>query len=441
MKKELQHNILVLAVAAFAFRLIFILMFPGPNYFEGISASYLEVAENVLQGRGIVTYADIAPLSSPTSHWSYETFIDRPLGYLFLVLVPYAIVSSPFVIQLLHALLASLTVTALYRVGWLIVSEQAAWRAALLYSVWPLSARFEIAILPDAVMPFFLVLTLWLLIRGVNEPERPKWYLLSGIACGIGMTIRPDVLLLPIFFVAALLALRVAQKPLRASFLLLLGAVVILGAHTIRNYSATDGRIVPLGLGNGISMWEGISQFGDTLGTVYGDERTAALEGYRAWAYPDGIERDGRRFSEALEIIRQHPGWYAGVMAKRIPVLLTPDWIMTRKFAPSLKEFLDSSGEHSIAQYAATYPLSFIIRLLLVLLQYGALVLAVIAVAKDARNKLLWFPVLLIFYYIVIHIPTNTEARYFYPAIPLLLLLASHGWEKLRAKRRMVTEG
>jgi len=79
--------------------------------------------------------------------------------------------------------------------------------------------------------------------------------------------------------------------------------------------------------------------------------------------------------------------------------------------------------------------------LLLVLLQYGALVLAVIAVAKDARNKLLWFPVLLILYYIVIHIPTNTEARYFYPAIPLLLLLASHGWEKLRAKRRMVTEG
>jgi len=141
-----------------------------------------------------------------------------------------------------------------------------------------------------------------------------------------------------------------------------------------------------------------------------------------------------------LGIIGQHPGWYAGVMAKRLPVLLTPDWIMTRKFTPSLKEFLDSSGEHSIAQYAATYPLSFIIRLLLVLLQYGALVLAVVAVVKDPRNKLLWFPVLLIFYYIVMHIPTNTEARYFYPAIPILLLLASHGWEKLRARRTVVMD-
>ncbi len=434
MKTLLQNRVARLVIAAFAVRILFVLIFPGPNYFEGISESYLSVAQNVLEGKGIVTVVDIAPLGSEQPLWSSETFIDRPLGYLFLILLPLALLGSPISVQILHALISAGSAFCVYEVGKKIFSETTAWRAAILYAVWPLSARFEIAILPDAVMPFFLLLTVWLLLRAVTEPNPFRWYFLSGLACGIGMTMRPDILLLPLFLLPLFFLLK-SPAPAKGSLLFISAVVFIVGLHTVRNYGATEGEIVPLGLGNGISMWEGISQFGDTLGTVYGDERMAQREGYPSWAYPDGIARDRKRFGEALRIISEHPVWYGGIMLKRIPVLLTPDWIMTRKFSPSLNEYLHASPDHSIASFVATHPFPSLIRGILLLLQYCSIALSVIALIKLRRPALSWIPAVVIFYYIVIHIPTNTESRYLYPVIPLLLLLASHGWSIAKEKK------
>lgn len=440
MNKLLQNKILVIAYVAFFVRLLFVLIFPGPNYFEGISHSYIEVAENILQGKGVVTYVDVAPLSSASPHWTHEPFFDRPLGYVFLILLPYAIVSTPVGIQLLHAILSALSAVLLYQIGQKLFSERTAWWGALLYAAWPLSARFEIALLPDAVMPFFLLLTLWCLLKAVTSARAVYWYFLSGVACGIGMTMRPDILLLPLFLLIAFPFLKSFPKRFNGAIAMLLGIALIIGAHTARNYAVTGGKIVPLGLGNGISMWEGISQFGDTLGTVYGDEKMAKIEGYRSWAYPDGIERDRKRFKEAVEIILNHPGWYAGVMVKRVPMLLTPDWIMTRKFSPSLKEFLDTSSENTLGGYVSSYPLAAVTRLALVVLQYITLILAFVAVVKDFKNRLLYLPALVIFYYISIHVPTNTEARYFYPVIPFVILLAVHGRNILRTKSTIMPQ-
>lgn len=434
MNALLRNTLFRLACLAFVVRLIFIFIYPGPNYFEGISRSYLEVAQNVLEGKGFVTYVDIAPLSSPEPHWSYEPFIDRPLGYLLLVLLPYAVSSSPLSIQILHAILSGLSTVLLFLVGKKIVTEKNALRAAWLYALWPLSVRFEIAILPDSVMSFFLLLSLWFLIEALEKEKPLLRCCASGLSLGVGMTMRPDILLLPFFLAGGVLFLKTAHHRMRGIALLFAGVAVVVGAHTVRNYSASGEQIVPLGLGNGISMWEGISQFGDTLGTVFGDERVAELESYRSWGYPDGVERDRRRFREAVQIILDHPVWYAGMIAKRIPVLLTPDWIMTRKFAPSLKEFVDSASERTVWDYVKAYPFPSVIRALLILLQYSSLALAGYAFVKDSQNRLLYFPALIIFYYIVIHIPTNTEARYFYPVIPFVLLLASRGLDLIRNK-------
>ncbi|GEM_PF-4556124 len=432
----MRSTLLRLGAVAFTFRLIFILIFPGPNYFEGISESYLEVAENVFEGRGLVTYVDIAPLTSPEPQWSHEPFIDRPLGYLFLILIPYALGGSPVAIQVVHVLLSSISTVLLFFLGRRWMSERSALVAVWLYALWPLSARFEIAVLPDSVMSFFLLLSLFLFTLATEKSQPSLWYFAAGLSFGIGMTIRPDILLLPLFLAAPLLLFKRNPLHWRGVLLMFLGVSLIVGAHALRNYRVTGGEILPLGLGNGISMWEGISQFGDTLGTLYGDERLAQLEGYKGWAYPDGIERDRKRFREAIGIILDHPLWYAGVMLKRLPVLLTPDWIMTRKFAPSLKEFLKKDPRATVWEYVFTYPLAALIRLVLVLLQYATLLLAIFAVIQNFKNFYLLLPAVVIFYYIVIHIPTNTEARYFYPAIPFVLLLASHGWEILR--RRIV---
>jgi 4-amino-4-deoxy-L-arabinose transferase-like glycosyltransferase len=428
----LRHKALTVAIIAFAFRAAFIAVFPGLNYYDGISRSYLEVADNVLAGKGFVTYVNIAPISTPTPEWSYEPFIDRPLGYLLLILLPLTITSNPIGVQIIHALLYSLSAVLLFNVGKRIASERAAWRAALLYALWPLSARFEITILPDAMMSFFLLAVVLLLLKAVASPQSIRWFLLGGIVCGVGMTMRPDILLLPLFIIAWLIFSQHFAKWIRASVAFLCGIAILVGAQTARNAAVTGGKIVPLGMGSGISLWEGISQFGDTLGTVHDDQKLGEREGYHTWAYPDGVERERKRFGEAVDIIAHHPVWYCGVMLKRIPVLLTPDWIMTRKFAPSLLEFLDASPQNSVGGFVKAYPLSILVRGLLVVLQYATLLLSIWVLWKRRRDRSLDLPALIIFYYIVVHIPTNSEARYFYPAVPFLILLASIGWDVWR---------
>ena len=416
------RSILLIAVIALAFRLMFVVIFPGPNYFEGISGPYLEVAQNIIDGRGAVLRVDVARVGD-VSKWEYRSFIDRPLGYVFLVLVPMVFTSSPVGVQVLHSILSALSVLILFFVGREIFGERTAWLGALLYAIWPLSARFEIAVLPDGVMPFFILATLWLVLRGIRGGT--LWFGLAGLVCGAGMTMRPDIALLPFVLVAGLFFwMRVRTGALA----LLVGVALVVGLHTVRNYEVT-GKIAPLGLGNGISMWEGISQFGDTLGTVYGDDKAAEREGYHSWAYPNGIERDRGRFKEAVKVISENPVWYAGVVAKRIPVLLTPSMNITPYPMVPMREFMRSS-KNTLETYFLLNPLPVAIRLLVVLLQYLSFVLAAYALWIHLGNRLLWLPVAVIAYYVVIHIPTNTESRYFYPVIPLVLMLAASVFEK-----------
>jgi hypothetical protein len=429
----MNQRIFRIALVAFSVRLLFILVFPGPNYFEGISRGYLDVASNIYEGRGIVTRVDLAPSSSPEPQWSYEKMIERPLGYLFLILLPYYFFSAVG-IQVLQAALAACSAVLLFKIGQGIASEVAARRAALAYAIWPLSARFEITVLPDAVMSFFLLLTVWWLVKALTTENRNRWFILSGLACGVGMTVRADIMVIPLFIFSGIFFFLRTRQLMVGMMLFLAGIGIMVAIHTARNYDATGGKIVPLGLGNGISMWEGISQFGDTLGTVFGDERLVAREGYRQWAYPNGVERDRKRFSEAVGIVLAHPDFYAVHMLKRIPVLLIPDWIMTNKFHPSLKTFLSESPGSTIPDFVKQYPLASLLRMALIILQLGTLLLATVAVLRTPREAFLWIPAAVISYYIVIHLPTNTEARYFYPAIPFSLLLASIGWDRLRAK-------
>ena len=436
MRNTLRHRAVTIALIAFAFRVVFVTIFPGPNYYDAISRSYLNVADNVLTGRGFVTHVNIAPISSPTPNWSYEPFIDRPLGYLFLVLLPLTLTPNPIGVQVLHALLYSLAAVFLFNVGKRIASERAAWRAALLYALWPLSARFEITILPDAVMSFFLLATVLLLLKAVASPQRIRWFFLAGIASGVGMTMRPDILLLPLLVIAWLVLSQHFAKWIQASLVFLCGIAILVGAQTLRNAAVTGGKIIPLGMGSGISLWEGISQFGNAFGSVHDDQALAEQEDYHNWAYPNGVERERKRFGEAVDIIAHHPVWYCGVMLRRIPVLLTPDWIMTRKFAPSLLEFLNASPQNSIGGFVSAYPVPVLVRGLLVILQYSILLLTVLVIWKRRHDRALDLPALIIFYYIAVHIPTNTEARYFYPAVPLLILLASIGWDVWRETKR-----
>jgi 4-amino-4-deoxy-L-arabinose transferase-like glycosyltransferase len=421
-----RNRILLIILVAVATRAFFSFTYPTLEYYGGISNGYLTLADNVLSGKGFVVRVDVSPIASGTHQWQYLPSIDRPLGYLLIILVPYWLLSLSG-IQALQVMLAALSAVLLYRIAATTFSEKVAFLSGITYALWPLSARFEVTLLPDAIMSFFLILAMWLIVRSFKTQRTGTYWLLTGVTLGVGMLVRPDILLLPLFVIGALFLLKETKNQVRSALLLLVGAGIAIMPSAVRNYEVTGGKIVPVGLGNGISLWEGISQFGDTLGTVYGDERMEQREGYRSWAYPDGIERDKARFKEALNIILQHPLWYAGMMGRRIPVLLRPDGVVSSALMPPPKEFFRQHPGASILHYLREYPFGSFVQILLILCQWFALLLALIPVVRKWNDPIVLLSSTVILYYIVIHIGTNTEPRYFYPAIPFVLLLASQG--------------
>jgi 4-amino-4-deoxy-L-arabinose transferase-like glycosyltransferase len=431
----LRNKIFILVLAALITRLAAIVLYQGVPYYDGITRGYLHVIQNALDGRGFVVHVDIAPLNAPEPHWSYEPFIDRPLGFALLLLLPSVVSTHRIFLQLFLALLSVCSVFLLFRWGTIVVNERAAFIAALIYALWPLSARIETLILPDAVISLFLLAALWLIYRALRSDHPYRGILTAGIALGAATVIRSDMVLLPFFLAAGILLLATVRR-WKLVTMLLAGFAVVLALQTARNYQVTGGKILPLGLGNGISMWEGISQFGDTLGTVYGDERMTSREGYYSWAYPNGIERDQKRFREALDIIEAHPVWYAGVMTKRIWMLIKPDGILTASLAPTPQEYSRQNPGALWWNYWLDYPLASISRIAVFLGQMLALILACAALIRFRPNRDLWLPAIVIIYYIAIHVGTNAEARYFYPVTPLLLFLAVYGWNKMQTHRR-----
>lgn len=431
--KFLRNRILILVLVALFMRIAALFMYEGVGYYDGITKSYLHVVQNVLDGRGFVVHVDIAPLSAPEPRWSYEPFIDRPIGYVLLLLLPSVISTDRIFLQIFFALLGACSVLVLYQWGKRIVSERAAFIAGLLYAFWPLSARLETLILPDAVISLFLLGALWLMYQSLRNAHPYRMMLLAGIVLGAATIVRSDMVLLPFFLAAGILLLGNAQR-WKFAAVFLAGFAVVLTMHTARNYQVTGGKILPLGLGNGISMWEGISQFGDTLGTIYGDERMIAREGYHSWAYPDGIERDQKRFREALDIIKDHPAWYAGVMIKRIWMLTKPDGILTSSLAPTPQEYSRHNSQARWWNYWFDYPIASVFRIAVFLGQFLALILACLTLIRFRNNRDLWLPAIIIIYYIAVHVCTNAEARYFYPVTPVLLFLTVYGWNASRSQ-------
>ena len=82
------------------------------------------------------------------------------------------------------------------------------------------------------------------------------------------------------------------------------------------------------------------------------------------------------------------------------------------------------------------YPIGTLIQLFLIILQGAALLLAMITASKRWKDSFILLPVAVIVYYFVIHLGTNAEPRYFYPAIPFVLLLAGESLMELINKPR-----
>lgn len=165
------------------------------------SASYLEVAHEWVEGRGIA--------GDPSS----SADLYRSPGYPVFLAVVFGLVGEDYAavafVQLAMAIGVSLILFALGRMFW---SPRVGYVAALLYALTPNAILWALSILSDTLF-VFLVTGAAASLGAFLWKRQVKWAVLSGLLVGVATLTRPiGVVLVPLWIVLLVL---LAAKPFR----------------------------------------------------------------------------------------------------------------------------------------------------------------------------------------------------------------------------------
>ncbi|HET7112713.1 MAG TPA: glycosyltransferase family 39 protein, partial [Pyrinomonadaceae bacterium] len=336
-------------------------------------------------------------------------------------------------------LIVGITVTAF---GW-----RAGLVAGLLVALSPLLAMYAAYPSADTPAMWFVLAGNWLLL--IAAKRNSLWLAFgAGALLGIACWIRVN----PLYLAAgwAIVLLVVAMAPWRRR-LALSGAVVFATAIVIspivaRNY-LTFPDFTPTGGTIGVNLWEGLgeTELGRQHGFLFGDDKMIEHErvkmGWPAGTYfdsqwPDGIRRDKERTRESLAFIKQHPFWYAGVMAGRM-------WGML-KVAGDPVPYCGVSGINvtsrkclSTAWQGGVLALGVnVLGMFQSVARYLFLPLAAFGIYVAARRDMIATVVFLvtILYYLVPGTAAHTEIRYVLPMHGLLTVFAAAAVDGLFAR-------
>ncbi len=261
---------------------------------------------------------------------------SRPPGYgLFLASVYQAFGRSFPIVAAVQDVLTALAALLVLGVTRRLFGLPAGILAGLLVAISPHIAATSNLILADAIasIPLLLAFLVALPVVADARPSRAPFLRLvvAGALLGLGVWIRPNVVLLGPFTALFLFVLLGPNKrSLLLSGLLALTSLLVVSPITLRNW-LVFGEFVPVSINGGITLWQGVADAG---GREYGarvwDKQVMAEEAERYgrpdyllwWAEPDGIIRDRDRYQRATEVIRSRPFWYARTMLRRMGMML-----------------------------------------------------------------------------------------------------------------------
>lgn len=201
--------------------------------------------------------------------------------------------------------------------------------ASFLAALSPLLAMY--AAWPSADAPtawFVLASNLALLIAWKRTNV---WFaLLAGLLLGVACWFRVNPLYLAPAWAITLgfLVKATWSTRLKLSAAVLFGTVLVIAPIVVRNY-ITFPDFTPTGGTIGTNLWEGLgeTELGRNNGFLFGDDKLIERERIKMGLphdfpiqaqWPDGIRRDRERVRESVNLIKQHPVWYAGVMLNRM---------------------------------------------------------------------------------------------------------------------------
>lgn len=286
-----------------------------------MAGRYDDTAVAILAGEGVLWPRNPDPARTG--------LLARPPGYgLYLAGVYVSLERSFFAAQLVQNVLTSLACVLLALVGWRLVDFRTGLLAGLVAALSPHLGFTSNLVLPDALSALPLLGALLALARAHPDGEGSwLWSALAGALVGVGVWLRPNVVLLAPFLAVALVLLsRDRPRALRHGAALAAAAAAVVAPITVRNY-AIFGELVPVSINGGLTFWQGVADAGgEEAGARRRDKLVMEDEVVRYgnpryrewWAEPDGIWRDRDRYRRAREVILANPGRYARVMLGRM---------------------------------------------------------------------------------------------------------------------------
>jgi hypothetical protein len=297
-----------------------------------VTADYQRVARLLSEG-------GLRGFFSPASQLADPNNLGHPPGYSFLLAFIHSIFGqSHSPVQFVQIVCDALSAVLICLIVAELVTVSAGVVAGALAAFSPQLAWNSVLLLPDSISVFPILLAVYFVVHGIRRPR--LWpFVVAGALVGISCWLRANAMLLTFFFAGSVLLLSVVaarfgsaeqtiapSRAWRYALVVVAGTLLVVLPLTVRNAMVFH-RFIPISLGGGQTFLEGIADY-DPAGR-FGIPRTdmgimkQEAEIYHRPDYfgtlfnPDGVDRERARLARGFAVVRTHPFWFAGVMARR----------------------------------------------------------------------------------------------------------------------------
>ena len=364
--------------------------------------------------------------------------LSHPPGYpVFLAAVFRTFGESDTAIKLFQTTGDALAAVLVFLLALQFFSYESAVAGGLFAAFSPQLSIHSQSLLPESLSVLPIIAAL--LLTSIFLKKQKLWMMVgAGILIGISCWLRSTSLLLAPFLGIVVLLIS-GRKSILPVLLLIVSTCLTVAPISIRNFIVFD-KFIPLSLGTGVTLIGGLADY-DREGRFNlprSDVEVAHTEAvefgvpeYAGSLYnPDGILRETYRLERGLTIVRENPGWFAGVMIRRAFSMLEPERVPV--VAPSVAFDEESPGWARFLGGIIWWPQKIIYSpAMLLLLILSGLILAVFRSVDRRWLILLTVPA----YALIVQSALHTEPRYTVGIWYFLLIFAGvavgYGWERV----------
>jgi len=355
--------------------------------------------------------------------------LSHPPGYpIFLATVFKVSGDSDTAIKLLQTAADSLAVVLIFFLALQFFPFTASVAGAAFVAFSPQLSMHSQSLLPESlsVLP---IIAAMLCVAIFLKKENLWLMVVAGLLIGLSCWLRSTSLFFAPFMGVIIVVMR-GRKCLLPVGTMLAAMIVTIAPITTRNFVVFH-EFIPLSLGSGVTLLGGIADYDKDrrFGLPRSDVEVAQTEAvefgnpaYGGSLYnPDGILREKYRRDRGVQVIRENPVWFAGVMARRAVSMLEPERVPP--VAPSVEFDEQSPASAKFVGRMMWWPQK-IIYAPAIILAFIVIGLVVALIATDRRWLiLLALPV----YALLIQSMLHTEPRYTLGIWYFLLIFAGVG--------------